>query len=194
MKKKVVLEIAIIGIMAALAIVLEKFSFPRGNSYLKFTFYGLPLLVVGCMYGARVGLITGIVSSFIMQLTSEYGLTITTPLWMIAPICWGGVSGLVFYLLKRKNNIPNMIIVSFVTSIFATLFNTVAMILEGLIFGGSYYALSNILANLPPRLISMVILAICYTFILWILIKRLSFLTPDASINEETDESDEEAL
>ena len=186
MRKKIILEIAIIGVMAALAIVLEKFSIPRGNSYLKFTFYGLPLLVVGCMYGARVGLLTGLVSSFVMQLTSEWGLSVTTPLWMLAPICWGGVSGLVFFLLKRKNTLPNMFIVSFVTSILATILNTVAMVVDGVVYGGDFITvLSNVLVNLPPRLISMVILGVAYALLLWILIKRLSFLSPYESEEDE---------
>lgn len=180
-RKKQIIEIAVIGVMAALAIVLEKFSFPKGNSYLKFTFYGLPLMLVGCMYGGRVGIICAIVSSFISQLTSEYGLTPTTPLWMLAPIAWGGISGLTFYFLKRKNKLSNMFIVSFVTSIVATVLNTIAMLIEGMIYGGEYYSLANILVNLPPRLISMVILGIIYAFILWLLIKRLSFLSIEDS-------------
>lgn len=188
MKKKIILEIAIIGVMASLAIVLEKFSIPRGNSYLKFTFYGLPLLLVGCMWGAKVGLLTGLVSSFVMQLTSEWGLSITTPLWMMAPICWGGVSGLVFYLLKRKNTLPNMFIVSFITSILATLLNTIAMVVDGVVYGGDFLTvIANVITNLPPRLISMVILGVCYAILLWILIKRLSFLT---SVREEEPEED----
>lgn len=175
-RKKQIIEIAVIGVMAALAIVLEKFSFPKGNSYLKFTFYGLPLMLVGCMYDTKVGLICGVVSGFVMQLTSEYGLTPTTPLWILAPICWGGASGFIFYLLKRKNKLINMFIVTFITSILVTLLNTIAMLIEGQIYGGEYYSLANILVNLPPRLISMLILTIAYTFILWVLIKRLSFL------------------
>ena len=189
MKKRVILEIAIIGVMAALAIVLEKFSFPKGDSYLKFTLYGLPLMFVGCMFGARVGLITGVVSSFVMQLTSEWGLSVTSPLWMMAPICWGGMSGLVFYLLKRKNTIPRMLIVSYVTSILATLLNTIAQIIDGLIYGGASFAISNVITKLPPRLISMAILGVCYALLLFVLINRLKFLT---KLEETEDEAQDE--
>lgn len=177
-QRKQIIEIAVIGVMAALAVVLDILSFPKGESYLKFTLYGLPLMFVGCIYGGKIGLICGVVAGFIMQLL--YGLTPEAPLWMLAPIAWGGISGLTFYLLKRKNRLLNLFIVSFVTSIMATLSNTVAMLVDALIID-QYYTLASIIANLPPRLISMVILGIIYAFILWILIKRLSFLSIDTS-------------
>lgn len=186
--KKLILEIAIVGVMAALAIVLEKFSFPKGNSYLKFTFYGLPLIIVGCMYGVKVGFLTGLVSSFVMQLTSEYGLSITTPVWMLAPIAWGTVSGFAYYLFKKKNTLFYMLMVSLITSISATVLNTIAMLVDGLAYGGDFItSLSNILANLPPRLVSMIILSVAYALIMVILLNRLKFLMHEDNVekNEE---------
>ena len=82
MNKKV-LKITFCGVMAAMAIALEKVTaLPITNS-IKITFYGLPLIVVGILYGFKIGFITGLVSGTVLQLTSPYGISVSSPFWAL---------------------------------------------------------------------------------------------------------------
>lgn len=166
MKKNEILKLTLCAVMASVSIVLERFVSLDLGMGLKLTFYGFPLMVVGVMFGIKMGLVTGLVAGVIIQLTSPYGVSITSIFWVLAPLAWGVVSAIAYFLLKKKNGIFIFIIVAFVTSLSATLINTVAMILEGLILGDEYYAFANVMTKLPVRLLSMLILVIPYGFLL----------------------------
>ena len=78
MKKNEILNITICSIMAAVSIILEKFVSLDLGMGIKLTFYGLPLMIVGIMFGVKLGLLTGMVTGAIIQLTSPYGISVTS--------------------------------------------------------------------------------------------------------------------
>ncbi len=170
MKKIKVFDVTIVAIMAALAIILERFSF--GNGFLKFTFYGFPLMFVGVFMGWKLGLLTGLVAGIIIQLTSPYGITITSPIWALAPISWGFFSGITFNLTKKMNIWLSLFISVLLTSIVSTSLNTLAMFCDSWLIGDSYFTAANILTNLPSRLVSMLVLVFPYTILLRALYTR----------------------
>lgn len=173
MKKINVFELVLCGVMAALSIVLEKFvSLDLGP--FKLTFYGLPLLFVGIIYGPKLGLITGIVTGVILQLTSKYGVTITSILWALAPVSWGGISGIIFKYVKIKKEIILIAVSITCASLCATILNTIAMFGDLLLINDSYYTEAMIISNLPLRIVSSLILIIPYTVITEILRKSLT--------------------
>lgn len=178
MKKNEILNITICSIMAAVSIILEKFVSLDLGMGIKLTFYGLPLMIVGIMFGVKLGLLTGIVTGAIIQLTSPYGISVTSIFWALAPIVWGTLSAIMYLVFKKSNNFIVLVCVVLTTSLSATIVNTLAMILEGIIFADEYYAFANVIANVPIRFLSMVILVIPYALLLKSII-RIKFVKND---------------
>lgn len=100
MKKQKIFKITFCAVMAAMSLVLTFFevNLPIFNVAM----YGLPLVFVSIMYGPGYGLLTGLVCGAIEQIYK--GLSIQTFLWIIAPLAWGGLSGLVYYGFKKVFN------------------------------------------------------------------------------------------
>ena len=177
MNKKMVFQVTFCAIMAALSIVLEKFASVDVGMRLKFTFYGLPLMIVGILFGAKLGFTTGIVAGIVLQLTSPYGIGLTSIFWTLAPIAWGGVSGLVYQAVGKKKTYLSILLIVVITSVTANLLNTLAMYMETVLINDPYYTLAAIAVDWPIRLLSMIILVVPYVFLVKIIITNLNFLT-----------------
>ena len=169
MKKKVVLKICVSGMLAALAFVL--------NNYLaidlfemKLTLYALPLMVCGMLFGPVTGLLCGVVTGFLCQLFSKYGLTVTAPLWMLAPIAWGSLSGVMMKLFKNDYKLWKVVASVVVVSLIVVGLNSFAMIIDGLVFE---YPTEYVLAKLGLRIITALVNSVIYTALLYVLLNRL---------------------
>ncbi len=174
MKKNLVLKIVIASVMGALSIVLEKLSFNVGGSY-KITFYGLPLMFTSIMFGPSIGLLAGIVVGFISQLTSQYGLSLTTPLWMLAPILWGFNCGFLFKkITNHKFSIKNFGLIVIITSIFVTIVNSIVIYLDALIF---QYTIEQTIITIVIKCAISLCMAIPYSALLYVLCNRLEYLS-----------------
>ena len=95
-------RLVIDGLCAALYVVLSSFlSLNLGP--IKLSIFGLPVILVGLLFGPVDGLTVGLVGGFLGQLTGPYGVSATTPLWML-PV---GVLGLIPGLYaKRRPGAP----------------------------------------------------------------------------------------
>ena len=89
------------GIMLAIYIVLATLTV-KVTPNLQITFSGLAIIITCVVYGFADGLIVALLGSFVGQLTSTYGLTITTPIWMIPPVLRALVFGLSYELFLKK--------------------------------------------------------------------------------------------
>lgn len=181
---ELIFKLVFCAIMASFAIILDKFlSFKTYN--LKFTLYGLPLMFVGIMYGWKAGLLSGVVAGVVLQLTSEYGISVTSPFWALAPMAWGFFSGLVSDLYKKQLNVLKISIAVVASSVTSFIFNTLTMFLDSLLIKDSYYTLSVILTGVPTRLLSMIILCPVYILVLSFLYKTLKKTMIDKNNNNE---------
>ena len=164
-------KMCICGMMAAIAIVLDYISFK--TEFTKITLYGLPLLLVGILFDQNYGLLTGLVEGIISQLIC-YGpgsIGLTTPIWMIAPMAWGFLSGLLIHKIKiSKNDKVNIIFAVVITAISVTLINTGASFLDALIIGYSY---SFVVVSLLTRILFSLLSAIIYCVVLIIVVPIL---------------------
>ncbi len=178
-KNKSIYYICLVSIFSAMAIVLEKFVTIRIGTSIKITLYALPLLVMGINHGKYLGMITGVVTGLVLQLTSPYGIGVTSFFWGLAPVAWGFFSGLLFELLEKLNTKKNGKIIRYILTIFiaslcATILNTLAMVLDTLLIKDTTYTFAKILTDLPIRLLTMVIALIPYVFITYIVCDRLN--------------------
>ncbi len=101
MKNKKIYLIVLVATMAAMAIALDKIGSLKLTQSIKITFYAIPLMVVGILHGPKLGALTGLISGIILQLTSEYGINLSSIFFGLAPVVWGFVSGLVFKVFSK---------------------------------------------------------------------------------------------
>lgn len=171
MKKSLVQKMCIASILSAISIILNILS-PENSTY-KITIYGLPLMLCSMLYGPFIGFLAGLVTGFINQLTSKYGLSITSILWMLAPILWGTVSGVILKLQNNKIN-PynklNIVIMVVLTSLIVTLVNSLVIYLDSIIFE---YPLEMAVVDIFIKCGISLILSVFYSVALYILTNRL---------------------
>ena len=101
LKNNKVYLIVLVATMAAMAIALEKIGSLKVTPSIKITFYAIPLMVVGILHGPKLGALAGLVSGIVIQLTSEYGINLSSIFFGLAPVVWGFVSGLIFKLFSK---------------------------------------------------------------------------------------------
>ena len=93
-------KLTTIALLSAVYVVLSILTPIRIINF-KFTFEAFPVLVAALLMGPWDGALVGALGAFIYQLFfSGYGLTPTTPLWILPHF----VSGLLVGLYARKNN------------------------------------------------------------------------------------------
>lgn len=138
----------------------------------KFTFEAFPVLVASLLFGPIDGLIVGGVGSLIYQvLFSGYGITATTLLWVV-PHAFSGLT--VGLFAKSKNyslDIKQTCFIAIISSLTVTVLNIVALYIDSKMYG--YYSYALVFSNVIFKIITGVILAIVYTFVLP---KLISFL------------------
>ena len=189
MRNKRIFEITFCAIMAAMAIALNSVASLQLTQSIKITFYALPLLVVGICFGPLMGLTTGLVAGVVLQLISPYGISLSSPFWALAPICWGLISGLIYKITKKINKWLAIILAVIAASIGANLINTLAMIMDSLLVKDSWYTLSAIMIDWPGRLLTMVITMVPYIIITGIVCDSLNRIY---FINDNKDDKKEE--
>ena len=91
------------------------------------------------MFGWLDALIIAFIGSFFSQLTSTYGLSITTPLWMAPPIVRALLFGITYdVLLKKGIRLEDkkvwFFVVAIIVGLIVTLLNTGAIYLDAIIF------------------------------------------------------------
>lgn len=172
MKNNFLVKIIFCSIMAALSFVCTTIEIPL---VVNITLYGIPLIFVGVLYGPTYGALTGLVAGMLEQL--KWGLSLQTFLWLLAPICWGGISGIINLLLKKeKFNKKNIILIIYllvitITALFANITNSFALA----VLGYSSSEINNLLlfvAYAVPRLISVPIHVALYVPICYLLCEK----------------------
>lgn len=173
MKKNLIFKIAYCSIMAAMSFVCTFFEIPLFS--VNVTLYGIPLVFVGIVCGPVYGLLTGFIAGVLEQL--KWGLSIQSFLWIIAPIVWGALSGLIYSGLKKlinDNKVYKKIIIYsiaiIISSIIANISNTMALVLLG--FTEPINNISLFMAYAIPRLLSVPIHVIIYIPICYIVCEK----------------------
>lgn len=96
--QSVIFKMTLMGLSLALYIALSYASI--NLQFIKISMTGLPIIFIAVVYGPIEGMLVGGIGEFFCQLVSQYGLTPTTPLWVLPAIVRGLIVGLLF---KQKN-------------------------------------------------------------------------------------------
>ncbi len=162
-KKLTALDICFCAASIALHIILELFLTIRIGNDLKITLAALPFLVLAFICGPWHGLISGLVGTFLSQLLT-FGITITTPFWILPYAVQAMTAGLIFRALHHKVTIRNMAISVFSAGLAAVIMNLIASYLDGVVFF-KYWTVEVLLGLIPIRLLVWVGLSVIYTFV-----------------------------
>ena len=161
MKKLAVLDISMCAVSVALHIILELFLTIRIGNDLKITLAALPFLIITFLCGPVEGLISGLVGTFLSQLLT-FGITVTTPLWMIPYAVQALAAGLIFRAFGRKITLKTIGISIFASGFIAVILTSIASYVDGvLIF--KYMTLEVLAGLIPLRLLVWVIVSVIYT-------------------------------
>jgi len=156
------------AMLAALCAVLGYVSLDLGN--LKVTFESLPILLGALLFGPLDGMAVGGVGTLIYQLL-RYGVSVTTPLWMLPYIVCGLTAGL--YARKHGFELGRGQTAAVVvgSELLVTVLNTGVLYLDSKIF--DYYSPAFIFGSLGLRLVICVVKAAVFSAILWGLVRDM---------------------
>lgn len=129
-------RIAVNAMLIAMYFLLSNY-FAVNLGGIRLTLDIFPIIVGACLFGPIDGLIIGLLGNFLFQLIGPYGISATTPLWMLPD----GVRGLLIGLLL-KNSIGSTklryaIVLSLISVAVATL-TTGVMYVDCLVYKYSF--------------------------------------------------------
>ena len=156
-------RLAVNALLAAMCTVLSALALNTGS--VKISFEDLPVLVGALLFGPLDGLAVGGIGTLLFQLTlSPYGVTLTTPLWILPYALCGLLAG--WYARKRDFTMKprQTVFIVFAMCILTFLLNTFALFVDSKIYG--YYFPGFITANLLLRSGICLVKAAAFTAVL----------------------------
>lgn len=163
MGNKIIKRLVSDGMLIGVYVVLTYLSFSIGN--IKIGLGPLATILTALLYGPVDGLIVSILGELLNQFI-KFGITLTTPIWIIAPAIRGLFIGLISYLYKRKDrDLMDNKVMYFITlligALLTTLVNTLALYLDALIIGYPYtFVIIELFSRIGVGLLSSIIIGI----------------------------------
>ncbi len=126
------------GMLLAMYIVLSTLTV-RLTPNLQIAFTGLTVIMAVVLYGLPDAILIAVLGSFIGQARGAYGLSITTPLWMVPPILRAVVFGIAYEIflkegIKLEDKKVLFIVFAIIAGLATTIANTGAIFLDAMIF------------------------------------------------------------
>lgn len=153
---------AVDAMMIAMYVVLKSFSIRALN--FSFTFDSFPIIVGAVLFGPVHGSLIGLLGGTMYQLFfSGYGITLTTPLWIIPAVMRGLIVGI--YSKKKGLQPPakGLVAINVIAGIVVTSLNTFAIYADSKIF--NYFSHELVFGSLIPRFVSSIIIAVVFALI-----------------------------
>lgn len=154
------------AVLAAMCAALGSISIDLGN--LKFSFESLPVIIGALLFGPVDGVFIGGIGTFMYQFL-RYGLTVTTPLWILPYVLCGLVVGL--YARKRgfHLDVSQLAFIITLASLLIFVLNTGVLYIDSKVYG--YYSFVYIFGTIVPRTLICFAKAAVFTAIMPALLK-----------------------
>lgn len=165
-RKKLILQLCIDAISIALFVVLDRFAITIGT--IKISMAGLPIILAALYFGPINGIVVGLCAGLLSQILG-YGFTITTLLWILPHAARGGFVGLVGKLINVEERKPLFIFSIVISSIIVTLFNTLAIAVDSIVY--HYYSEAYVFGMFVYRLLLGILTGAIYALIVLPIIK-----------------------
>ncbi len=163
-------KITTYAMLIALYVVLSVMT-PIRLIQFKFTLEAFPILVAAFSYGPSAGFLVGCIGSAIYQIFfSSYGITLTTPLWIL-PHAASGI--LVGYLAKtqKERSFLSVGVIAVISAFCVTLLNTLALFVDSKVYG--YYSAQLVFGSLIWKVLSGILLSALFALILPKLLEQI---------------------
>lgn len=151
-RRRTTLRLTTDAMLVAIYVVLAVYiSYP--GKEIQVNFSSLPILLCAYLFGTPDAVAVALCGSFAEQLLSPYGLSPTTPLWMLPVLLLALSAGLLYALFRRiMGSWQAATVVSAVAAeLIFTAANTAALYADAHIMG---YAVSALMVILPARLLN----------------------------------------
>ena len=157
------------ALMIAMYVVFARFmTIQFGN--IKITLAALPLIFIAFYLGMRHSVVVSAIAEFLSQLLG-FGLTITTPLWILPVVVRSVLICLLLSLIKKANSTDDIravkhieyLFILLITGFVVTTLNTAVIAVDALIF--DYYSQAYVFGDLIFRFISMILSTLVYTVV-----------------------------
>ena len=151
------------AVLAAMCAALGSISIDLGN--LKFSFESLPVIIGALLFGPVDGVFIGGIGTFMYQFL-RYGLTVTTPLWILPYVLCGLVVGL--YARKRSFHldVSQLAFIITLASLLIFVLNTGVLYIDSKVYSFVY-----IFGTIVPRTLICFAKAAVFTAIMPALLK-----------------------
>lgn len=153
---------AVDAMLIAMYVVLKFFSIRALN--FSFTFDSFPIIIgavlFGPVHGGLIGLLGGCMYQFFF---SGYGITPTTPLWIIPAVARGLIVGAYSGKCRLEPPVKGLVAVNIIAGITVTALNTLAIYADSRIF--NYFSYELVFGSLIPRIISGLTVSVVFALI-----------------------------
>lgn len=124
--RKITVTAMLIAFAAVLKIISFSYSIGGGVITGRISFFAIPLMLAGYMFGPGYGLLAGFATDTVYILTNPFAtswsvFTVSTMIW--------GISGYLLRKLRYKHFTMSLILIILITSLFETAINTLGMYL-----------------------------------------------------------------
>ncbi|MDO5435103.1 MAG: folate family ECF transporter S component [Clostridia bacterium] len=176
MGKMTTKRLCLVAVFAALYFVLTMYLTIRiGN--ITITLASLPILILAVLYGPLESTVAAALGEFIHQLLS-WGLTLTTPLWLLPPVVRGLIVAFGCMLIRRRCKVKEpweqpaaFFALLVAAAVVTTLANTGITWLDSVIFG--YYSKAYVFGDFVIRLFTGIGTAVVLGFVIPPVVKAL---------------------
>lgn len=151
--------------LAAMCAALGALSLDFGN--LKLTFESFPVIVAGLLFGPVDAMLVGGIGTFLYQVL-RYGITVTTPLWILPYVLCGLAVGLYAKKLNFTLSRRQLIFAVYMGCILIFLLNTLVMYVDSKVYG--YYSFVYIFGTFGLRTLICFAKAAVFTAVLPVLL------------------------
>lgn len=159
-RNPIVYRLVIDSLLAAIYFLLTYFKLNLSGLYITFAI--LPVIFVSCYFGIFDSLIIVALGEFLYQAVGEYGITVTTPLWILPPLFRAAtISLLSHHFEKKDDHLENHVIIYFVSLIIGSLLTSAAN--TGVIYLDAYlmgYGVTYTIVTTILRFVSTMVTAI----------------------------------
>ena len=153
------------AVLAAMCAALGTISLDFGN--LKLTFESFPVIVAALLFGPVDAMLVGGIGTLLYQVL-RYGITVTTPLWILPYILCGLVVGLYAKWHRFDLDKIRMGIIIFTGSILIFLLDTLVLYVDSKVYG--YYSFVYIFGTIVPRTLICLAKAAVFTAVMPVLL------------------------
>ena len=154
-------QLAMDAMLSAMCAVLGYLSLDMGS--MKLSFESFPILLGAAMFGPVDGMLIGGIGTLIYQLL-RYGVTVTTPLWILPYVVFGLVVGLYAKKWDYSPTPRQTLALVVLAQLLITVLNTGVLCVDGLIFG--YFTPVFIYGALGLRLLVCLAKSLVFALIL----------------------------